>query len=608
MWVTESVTAAHRGDGRLPAGTVELLLDGQQRMTSLYGVVRGRSPKFFDGDERAFTGLHFHLDEEVFEFYQPVKMRDDSRWIDVTELMRRGTGGIGTYVERFSRDPGLAPKLGVYVARLGQLLAITDITLHAEQVTGSDKTLDTVVDIFNRVNSGGTKLSKGDLALAKICAHWPDARRKMQEHLGGWSAAGYRFSLDWLLRSVNTTLTGEAKFQFLHERAGDEIDDGLRRAANHIDTCLNLIGSRLGLDHDRVLFGRYAIPIMVRHLDLRKQKKLGSMSAEERDRLLFWFLQAGMWGRFSGTTETMLDQDLEALEGPDGGLGRLLDNLRIWRGALRAQPENFAGWGIGARFYPVLYLLTRTGDARDFCSGGLLKAGLLGPMNRLEVHHIFPKARLYKYQPGYHRSEVNALGNFCFLTKDCNLQIGDRLPEDYLSETRKRHPGVLASQWIPEDERLWKMENFREFLAARRKLLADAMNRLLLNLLHGETRWMVGEEHTVPPDATTVGGISSDEERTELERLNEWAAQQGLPRGEIGYDFADPDSGAPRAVFDLAWPDGVQTGLSQRVAVLLNEGPEVVALAGQAGYRTFESGTAFKDYAKREILGQDGNG
>jgi hypothetical protein len=41
-------------------------------------------------------------------------------------------------------------------------------------VTGADKTLDVVVDIFNRVNSGGTKLSKGDLALAKICADWPE--------------------------------------------------------------------------------------------------------------------------------------------------------------------------------------------------------------------------------------------------------------------------------------------------------------------------------------------------------------------------------------------------------------------------------------------------
>ena len=51
---------------------------------------------------------------------------------------------------------------------------------HVEVVTVADKTIDVVVDIFNRVNSGGTKLSQGDLALAKICGSWPDGREHMQ--------------------------------------------------------------------------------------------------------------------------------------------------------------------------------------------------------------------------------------------------------------------------------------------------------------------------------------------------------------------------------------------------------------------------------------------
>jgi hypothetical protein len=89
VWATESKTAAHRGDGPLAAGVVKLLLDGQQRMTSLYGVVRGRPPKFFDGNAQAFTGLRFHLDTETFGFFQPVKMKDDSLWVDVTELGTR---------------------------------------------------------------------------------------------------------------------------------------------------------------------------------------------------------------------------------------------------------------------------------------------------------------------------------------------------------------------------------------------------------------------------------------------------------------------------------------------------------------------------------------
>ena len=599
VWATESRTAAHRGEGPLAAGVVKLLLDGQQRMTSLYAVVRGKPPKFFDGNIKAFTGLRFHLDAQSFEFYQPVKMRDDPLWIDVTELMKKGTVGLGEFVTRLNAQPALKANVGEYVGRLSQLLGVTDVDLHVEEVSGSDKTLDVVVDIFNQTNSGGTKLSKGDLALAKICADWPEARDTMKAKLKEWARADYRFNLAWLLRSVNAALTGEAKFQFLHEKTAEEIQDGLKRATKHIDTCLNLIGGRLGLDHDQVFFGRFGVPVMVRYLDGRS----GPMGEKERDKLLFWFAQAGMWGRFSGSTESYIDQDLAALEGPDGGLDKLLDQLRLWHGGLRVEPGHFAGWSRGARFYPVLYLLTRMGQARDWGTGLPLKANLLGKMSRLEVHHIFPKAQLYKRK--YKRPEVNALANFCFLTKDANLDIRARLPEDYFSQIEQAHPGALASQWIPMDPELWKVANFRAFLEARQSLLAAEVNKRMEELLHGETRWLAGPTVAVPVVFPVSGGISGEEEEEQLEALNDWMHTRSLPRGTLAYDFADPATGEQKAVFDLAWPSGIQEELSQPVVVLLNEGRDTMAIASQAGYRCFTAIADFKRYVQSEILLQE---
>lgn len=600
VWATESKTAAHRGDGQLAAGVVKLLLDGQQRMTSLYGVVRGRPPKFFDGKPQAFTGLRFHLEAETFAFYQPVTMKDDALWIDVTELMKKGAVGLGEFVTRLSAQPVLTPKVGEYVARLSRLLGITEIELHIEEVTGADKTLDVVVDIFNRVNSGGTKLSKGDLALAKICADWPDARDTMKVKLKEWAKANYHFNLDWLLRSVNTALTGEAKFQFLHDKTAEQIQDGLKRATKHIDTSLNLIGGRLGLDHDQVFFGRFGVPVMVRYLDRRHLKQSGPMDEKERDKLLFWFVQAGMWGRFSGSTESFIDQDLAALEGADGGLDKLLEQLRLWHGGLRVEPGHFTGWSLGARFYPVLYLLTRMGAARDWGTGLPLKASLLGKMSQLEVHHIFPKAQLYKRK--YKRPEVNALGNFCFLTKDTNLNIRDRLPQEYFPAIEKAHPGALASQWIPIDPALWKIESFREFLEARKVLLAAELNKRMEELLHGDTRWLAGPIAGPKPVASTAGGITSEEEEARLEGINDWMEEQGLARGVLSYDFADPATGEQRAVFDLAWPSGIQEELSQPVVVLLNEDSETIAVASQSGFRCFTSVAEFQTYVRSEVL------
>ena len=597
VWATESKTADHRGDGPLASGIVKLLLDGQQRMTTLYGVIRGKPPKFFDGNAQAFTKLQFHLEREAFEFYQPAKMADDPLWVDVTELMKKGTSGLGDFVTRLAANAAAAPSVGQYVGRLSQLLGIADIDLHIEEVTGADKTLDVVVDIFNRVNSGGTKLSKGDLALAKICADWPEARDTMKAKLKEWEKADYHFNLDWLLRSVNTVLTGEAKFLYLHETTAEQVQDGLKRANKHIDTCLNLIGGRLGLDHDQVFFGRFGVPVMVRYLDQHP----GQLNEKERDKLLFWFVQSGMWGRFSGSTETFIDQDLAVLEGSDGSLDKLLEQLRLWHGGLRVEPGHFTGWSLGARFYPVLYFLTRMGEARDWGTGLPLKANLLGKMSRLEVHHIFPKAQLKKN--GYNRAERNALANFCFLTKGTNLEILDGLPEEYFLAVEKAHPGALASQWMPMDPELWKMKNYRDFLEARKVLLADEVNARLRSLLHGEERWLEGTTVVKAEDKVVSGGITSEQEEQDLIELNDWVAEQGLPKGILGYDYADEQTGDQKAVFDLAWPNGIQEELSQPVAVFLNEEAETIAMASQAGFRCFMDIAAFKSHVATELLG-----
>ena len=602
VWATESASADYRGEGQISPGVVKLLLDGQQRMTSLYGVIRGQPPKFFDGNAKAFTGLHFNLETEEFQFYSPVSFKDDlHRWIDVTELMKSGNTGLGNHIGRLSQLTEFTPKLTDYIGRLTQVLGIRDIELHIEEVTGKDKTIETVVEIFNEVNSGGTKLSQGDLALAKICADWPDARDEMKKRLKKWRESDYHFNLDWLLRNVNTVLTGEAKFKFLHTVKQAEVADGLKRAEKAIDYVLNTIGGRLGLDHEDVLFGKYALPVLTRYID----KRGGKIDNEiERDRLLFWYVNAAVWGRFAGSTESFIDQDLEAIADLDGGLDRLIEQLRLWHGGLTFQAGHFGGWSLGARFYPMLYLLTRVRDARDFGTGNPLKAHLLGKMSRLEVHHIFPKAQLYKHKPAYKRPEVNAVANFCFLTKDTNLAISDRLPEEYFPEYEAKYPGVLASQWIPMDEQLWKVANYRDFLEARKRLLADAANAFMTDLYHGPLPELATRPSISPTEVIVSGGITSAEEEAELEALSAWVAAQGLPDGTLRYELTN-EEGQPTAVLDLAWPDGLQPGLSSPVAVLIDETDGVEQACSAAGFRFFTSVSAFKKYVERDVLARE---
>ncbi len=230
VWETPAATVRMRGSESRSNNTVKLLLDGQQRITSLYGLIRGEAPVFFEGNANAFTGLRFHLIEETFEFFQPIKMRDDPLWIDVTELLKDGAGVV---VGKFLTDTEYQPQIQEFLDRLNRVDAIKSVELHIDQVSGEDKTIDAVVEIFNRVNSGGTKLSKGDLALAKVCASWPEARQELRSHLDRWRSAGYNFKLELLLRTITTTLTGEASFEALPGCA-----ESRAAARTHLSYCL----------------------------------------------------------------------------------------------------------------------------------------------------------------------------------------------------------------------------------------------------------------------------------------------------------------------------------------------------------------------------------
>ena len=223
----------------------------------------------------------------------------------------------------------------------------------------------------------------------------------------------------------------------------------------------------------------------------------------------------------------------------------------------------------------------------------------MGKMSQLEVHHIFPKSQLYK--KGHYRQDVNALANFCFLTKDTNLNISDRLPEDYFAEIESYHPGALASQWIPLEPHLWRIENYLEFLQERRVLLADETNRRMQDLLHGEKNWIETAAELPSASGVIPGGITSYDEEAECEAVNEWVEARGLPRGQMAFDYTDPETGRQLAVFDIAWPDGLQLGLSQPAALLLEEGGDLVAIAAKAGYRCFTRVQEFKAYVTTEI-------
>src|SRR5262249_43668199 len=223
-------------------------------------------------------------------------------------------------------------------------------------------------------------------------------------------------------------------------------------------------------------------------------------------------------------------------------------------------------------------------QAKDLDTGVELVSHLLGRLSSLQVHHIFPKALLYKHN--YSRPEVNAVANFMFLTQETNLLISDRAPSDYLPEFIEKQPGAVESHWVPMDPELWKVENYRGFLVARRELLAQAANAFLESLVQGTAHLEQVAPAAMEAPVGEVIRIESEEERL-IRQCNEWVVSQGLPPGELRYELADPVTGTFLANIDLAWPSGVQEGYSQPVALLIDEDYETEKVVARAGYRCF---------------------
>lgn len=573
VWETDGAAQAVRG--RVPGspGITQLLLDGQQRVTTLYGIVRGRAPSFFEGDPAVFRRLCFHVESETFQYHSAASMKDDPLWLDVTELFADRQAQYA----RLAGRPELAARIGVYLERLSTLYSILERDFHVEQITGPDKTVDVVVDVFNRVNAGGTKLSKGDLALARICAEWGDARPAMRRHLAGWAERDLRFSPDWLLRNVNAIATGRAPFAALGDVPVETFRAALDTAVANVDRFLELAAGRLGLDHDRVLMGRYAVPVLSR---LMHAGHLADAAAA--DRALHWYVLAAVRGRYTVSAESHLTKDLETADahGVDGLVAALART-----GSPAVDAGDFEGAGRGSRAYPLLYMLTRALAIPDLVTG-LPIAGAAA------VHEIFPKAQLARQ--GHSRAELGAVANYAFLTPASVGELKSLAPHYYLESCA---PEVLAAQWIPQDKRLWEVENYREFLAARRELLAEAANRFLAGLRAGTLpRPAAALEPVVvadPKDATTNARTA------QLTALVEDLVGMGYGRPALDVEIADPDTGRPLAVAEAHWPNGLQPG--QGAPVVLELDPEEADLPrlGELGCEVFTSVDALREHVLR---------
>jgi len=475
----------------------KLLLDGQQRLTTLYTIFKGEPPPFYEG-ETLFFNLYFNIKSEKgeFGFWQPVKMKDNPEWIPVTEFLKKG---INKFLEEMPKLSEELRKLYLdNLNRFTQLDNIRNYRYHLDIIPEEEQEMPVkdVVEIFNLVNSKGTPLSHADLALAHICTDWPEARQEFNNARKKMKENGFEFATDFLVRCVASVAVGSVLLEGSFFKASTEtLKEAWETTKNRLEYLLNILRNDAFIDSSKNLTTPYVILPMLVYLSKNK----GYFEGEaEKKRFLHWMYAAQIWGRYSGSTDTKLQADINVLDS-ENPVENLVQNILAVSGRIRIEPKDLAQKGVQSTFYNMIYVVARSKGAADWFTGLQLYGQNLGKPYQIENHHIFPQSLLYKIgkfdsSNQEHKRIVNEIANRAFLTKKANLRASNAYPEKYLPKVVESYPHALKSQFVPEDTQLWQLDRYEDFINKRRILLATAINRFMDGLLE-EDKSEVFEEN-----------------------------------------------------------------------------------------------------------------
>ena len=561
------------------------LLDGQQRLTSIYGVIRGRLPEFSTGEENPTDGLLFHVKDRGFAYRGTKEVNDksDGLWVDVSQLF--SPRGVEDARERIQTDAQLGMDDVINYSR--EMDRLVDRLNNAQfpvlELNDANLTIEDVVKIFNKMNKGGKKLTPYELAFSLLSARWPTVRQDFQEVIDRWNGR-IDGDIDWLLRVVNAVANQSGRLSIEGMSIAD-LKQSLEDTAKAMDHVLNLLADRLGLDRPRVLKQRLPFAVMALFVAGQGGRIKDPL---QRDRLLYWYVLSSVFGTYLRAPESRLTRDLTAVAGKGlDGIDALIEALRQDRPDLRIVPGDFDGTYSSSGFYTVLYMLTRVYGAKDWQTGESIRLGTLGQSSQPEMHHIFPRNVLQNARVSAKR--INNLGNIAFQTSLTNRSFSNQPPADYFTKVVDSVPGSLESQWVPMERSYWQVAEYEAFLTERRQKLADAANEFLTALRGGTLEGSDGflDETERAPQPV----VASEQTGREQSLIDEYSSDAP---GVANHPIRLPDG---RVVYlDVAWPEGLQFGISQPAAYLFDPDDEVLYAANQSGFLVFTDPDSLRSY------------
>jgi hypothetical protein len=497
-----------------------LIVDGQQRLTSLYAVFRGKRVLDEDFRERQIE-IAFRPRDGKFEVADAA-VRKDPEWVaNISELWTSGKSSfevVRDFLDGLKAKVVLTEKEDKQIQHnLDRLFDLQKYPFTALEIAASVDE-EQVADIFVRINSEGVTLNQADFILTLLSVFWDEGRAALesfcrasrQPPAPGGDASPFNHFIypdpDQLLRVAVALGFGRGRLKSVYQvLRGKDLETGMfspERRDQQFAILKDAQAKVLDLKHwhqflsalvgagyrsmevissQNALLYAYALYLI--------GKIRCNMPEHQLQRLIGrWFFFASLTGRYTSSPETVMDGDLNRVKGIGDAqsFAAVLEGLMAseltndyWTTTLPAaldsssgrNPELFAYIAAQNRLgAPVLFSHKKVSE--------LLDPALKTKKKALERHHLFPRAWL-EASGETDRKVINQVANYALLEWPENIDISDDAPSVYVPKLRSRFP---PEEWqrmhelhaLPEG---WESLEYASFLTARRRLMAAIIRR-----------------------------------------------------------------------------------------------------------------------------------
>ena len=278
-----------------------LVLDGQQRITSLNLIKRGD------------ICISFNIDKEIFQIENKA-IQNDPKWVRVDDIWKTDSATtLGELTHKLSMP--MTEVYEKYIKKIQRIEQILSVNIPVFEIRDED--YSRITEIYIRLNEKGTKLKKAEINLALLVLKFPKVfYEELTKIVDKFEDRG--LDVNFFLRCFVCISTNQSKFEplkkYLSNPNEEKILKDLNIISEKVQESFNFITSHFGIDqdiHQKLIPSNIAIiPLMMYMIKYDGE----ATSAKELNKIILWFYCVSHYGWFSGSSESTLNEDLRGIQ------------------------------------------------------------------------------------------------------------------------------------------------------------------------------------------------------------------------------------------------------------------------------------------------------